>query len=208
MTDINSVLDQLASEGASPPSSGKLRFAGPLLAVLALCAVGAALILDGAFASMARDGMGPIAVKWGFSLILLGLSAVALFVLGKPGRPTRAVMIGVALPFVVILTLFGVEIATTGPMVYGETWRQCLMAMSVMSPIAFVGAIYAARSLAPTNLRRAGLVAGLFGGAVAMMAYAPFCPERGVGYMVVFYLLPILAMAAIGWALGPRLLRW
>jgi hypothetical protein len=90
----------------------------------------------------------------------------------------------------------------------GTTWRTCLIAMGVMSPIAFAGAILATRWLAPTQPRRAGLVAGLFGGAVAMSAYAPYCPEHGIAYLAVFYCLPILAMAGLGWILGPRLLRW
>jgi len=41
-----------------------------------------------------------------------------------------------------------------------------------------------------------------------MTAYAPFCPGEGALYFVTFYLLPILAMAGIGWLAGPRLLRW
>ena len=208
MSNINSVIDQLASEGASPPAGHTLRFVGPLLAVLVLCVMGVTLVLDGPFASMARDGMGPIAVKWGFSITLLALAGIALLVLGKPGRPSRAAMMAVSIPFVPVLVLLGFEFAISGPQVYGETWRQCLAAMLVMSPMAFAGAIYGARALAPTNLRRVGLVAGLFGGAVAMTAYAPFCPERGVGYLAVFYLLPILTMAGAGWALGPKLLRW
>ncbi|WP_340587904.1 DUF1109 domain-containing protein [Erythrobacter alti] len=208
MTNINTVLDQLASEGAAPQTGSTLRFAAPLLAVLALCAVGVALVLDGAFASMARDGMGPIAVKWSFSVALLTLCGIALLVLGKPGRPSKAAMVAISVPFVPILALLALELSIAGPLFYGETWRECLAAMLVMSPIAFTGAILGARTLAPTNLRRAGLVAGLFGGAVAMTAYAPFCPERGMGYLAVFYLLPILTMAGVGWALGPRLLRW
>ncbi len=208
MNNINSVLDQLASEGAAPPPGQGLRFAGPLLAVLVLCAMGVTVVFDGAFASMARHGMGPIAVKWGFSIALLALCGLALLILGKPGRPSNAAMFAVAIPFVPVLALLGFELAIAGPLVYGETWRECLAAMLVMSPIAFAGAISGARSLAPTNTRRAGLVAGLFGGAVAMTAYAPFCPELGMAYMAVFYLLPILTMALLGWALGPKLLRW
>ena len=46
------------------------------------------------------------------------------------------------------------------------------------------------------------------GGAVAMAVYSPYCPERGALFMAVFYCLPILAMAGLGWLLGPRLLRW
>ena len=50
--------------------------------------------------------------------------------------------------------------------------------------------------------------AGLFGGALSMTAYAPFCPELGMTFMTLYYCLPILVMAGIGWMFGPRLLRW
>lgn len=66
----------------------------------------------------------------------------------------------------------------------------------------------ATRWLAPTELRKAGAVAGIFGGSVAMSAYAPFCPELGMLFMTAFYILPILVMAGIGWLTGPKLLRW
>ncbi|WP_165853495.1 DUF1109 domain-containing protein [Aurantiacibacter aquimixticola] len=205
---MDNILDQLASEGAAPARGVSWRFAAPMFGVIAACGLGVGLALDGAFASVETDGMGPLTVKWGFSLTLLLLAAAALFVLGKPGRPTTMALLGVAAPFVPIAALFLYETVAFGPQVAGDTWAQCLAAMLLMSPIAFIGAVLGMRAFAPTNLRRAGLVAGLFGGAVAMTAYAPFCPERGMGYMALFYILPILAMAGLGWLLGPRLLRW
>ena len=208
MTNIDSLLDNLAAEGPRPSGGQGLRFAGPLFAVLALCALGAALALDGAFSTMPRDGMGPIAIKWGFSITLLALAAGALYVLGHPGRPFRSAVAMVAVPFIPMVALLAFETAIAGPRITGDTWAQCLTAMLIMSPIAFAAAIMATRALAPVNLRRAGLIAGLFGGGVAMAVYSPFCPERGMGYVALFYMLPILAMAGIGWLTGPRLLRW
>ena len=208
MSDIDDLLDRLSADGAAPATRHRLRFAWPLLAAIVVCAIGVSFVLDGAFASVPRDGIGPMAVKWGFSLALLLLSAVALWVLGKPGRRSRMAMALLTLPFVPVAALLAFELSIAGPLIYGATWAQCLAAMGIMSPLAFAGAMVAMRALAPTDLRRAGMVAGLFGGAVAMTAYAPFCPEHGMSYMVVFYCLPIAAMAAIGYALGPRLLRW
>lgn len=208
MTTIDSLLDRLADESAQPPAGMAWRFALPLLVVMLACALGVALVLDGAFASVASDGAGPITVKWGFSIAVLLLCGGALWVLGKPGRPSRWAVAALAIPFVPVVALLGLELSLAGPRLYGETWAQCLAAMLVMSPVAFAGAVWAMRALAPTNLRQAGLVAGLFGGAVAMTAYAPFCPERGMLYMAVFYCLPMLAMAGIGWLAGPKILRW
>ena len=208
MTTIDTLLDDLANDGASPPANARWRFAAPLIAAILACAAGVVILLDGAFASVVDAGMGPIFVKWGFSIALLLLSAIALWVLGRPGRPNRAALATIAVPFLLAAALLAVDLAVATPIFPGETWRQCLTAMLVMSPIAFAGAIIGARWLAPTNLRKAGFVAGIFGGAVAMTAYAPYCPERGMVYMAVFYVLPILTMAGIGWLTGPRLLRW
>ncbi|QZH74955.1 MAG: DUF1109 domain-containing protein [Erythrobacter sp.] len=208
MTDIDALIDRLAEDGVIPPQGAARRFALPLLAAMILCVLGVALVLDGAFASVGANGIGPITVKWGFSIAVLLLSVGALIVLGKPGRSARWAIGALAVPFIPVVALLGLELAMIGPVIEAPTWRRCLTAMLVMSPLGFAGAVLAVRALAPTDLRRAGLVAGLFGGAVAMTAYAPFCPELGMLFMATLYCLPMLAMAAIGWLTGPKLLRW
>jgi hypothetical protein len=206
--DLDNLLDTLAADGAPAGTGHAARFYAPLAGILLLSGLALSLILDGAFKSTALYGMGPIAVKWGFSLALLLLTAAALFVLGRPGRPSGLSMVILAIPFVPMIALLAYEISIIDFVVEGATWRSCLAAMTIISPIGFAAAIVAVRSLAPVKLREAGLAAGLFGGAVAMTAYSPFCPELGMGYLAMFYMLPILAMAAIGWLAGPRLLRW
>lgn len=208
MTNTDNILDQLASEGAGTSANQLARFYGPLLSVLLLAGMVLSVLLGGAFESITLYGVGPMAMKWGFSVALLLLAGAALYVLGRPGRPNRVAMLALAIPFVPVLALLAFEISVIGFAAEGATWRSCLAAMTIISPIAFSAAIIATRSLAPVELRRAGLAAGLFGGAVAMTAYSPFCPELGMGYMAVFYVLPIIVMAAIGWLTGPRLLRW
>ncbi len=208
MSETDNLIDQLAQDGAVPPANALPRFVMPLAGVIALCALGVALALDGAFASVQQNGLNGIVVKWGFSLALLLLSAFALWAIGKPGTRTGGAMVALAVPFALVAALLVLDLLVAEAIFPGETWRECLAAMGIMSPVAFVGAIVATRWLAPTDLPRAGLAAGLFGGAVAMTAYAPYCTQHGMLYMAVFCCLPILAMAALGWLLGPRLLRW
>lgn len=208
MSHTNSLIDRLSADGAAPETGHSIRFAAPMAGAAVLCLLGTALILDKAFASVEADGIGPIAVKWGFSLALVFMGPIALWTLGKPGRKSFWSLTLLAVPFLIALALLVVDLSIGSTPFPGATWRRCLTAMAIMSPLAFGGAIIAMSALAPTEPRRAGLVAGLFGGAVAMTAYAPFCPENGMLYMAVFYCLPILAMAAIGYLLGPRLLRW
>lgn len=208
MIDTDALIDRLSAGSALPAKGHARQFAMPLLAAVVLCGVGMMLVLEGPFSSVGEHGMGPIVTKWAFSISLVLLSAIALWIMGKPGRHSRWALAAVAVPFAPIAALLVFEVAIAGPQMEAATWRQCLAAMLIMSPLAFAGAIIAMRALAPTDLRRAGLVAGLFGGAVAMTVYAPFCPELGMLYMAVFYCLPMLAMAGLGWLTGPRLLRW
>lgn len=208
MNNTDDLLDRLAADGATPSGNPRLVFVGWLIASMLACAAGVSLALSGAFHSVELYGVGPMVVKWGFSLSLALFCVIALTVVGKPGRPSRLKMALLALPFLPVVALLLLELLTVGPMMEGRTWPRCLTAMALLSPVGFGGAILAVRSMAPTHLRRAGLVAGLFGGAVAMTAYAPFCPELGMTFMSLYYCLPILVMAGIGWMFGPKLLRW
>lgn len=207
MTETDSLIDRLAQDGARQRNARR-GFVMPLLAAIAICIVGVTVALDGAFDPVALHGVMPLTVKWWFSATLTLLSASALWLLGKPGRKPAAALWSFMIPFVFVVGLLLMELAKVGPVLNGPTWRTCLLAMAIMSPIGFAGAILATRYLAPTDLRRTGGIAGLFGGAVAMAVYSPYCPERGALFMAVFYCLPILAMAGLGWLLGPRLLRW
>lgn len=207
-TNTDDLIASLAEEGTAPQGSGAARFVLPLLAALAVCALAVSMVLDNAFAPYADTGPAPLLVKWAFSVSLVVLAPLALWLLGRPGRDARMMLFALAVPFAAVTAMFVADIAMAAPAFPGEAWQTCLTAMAILSPLAFIGAVLAVRQLAPTNLRRAGVVAGLFGGGVAMTAYAPFCPGSGMLYMVVFYCLPIFAMAALGYILGPKLLRW
>lgn len=208
MTETDDLLDRLAAAGAAPSGRPALVFAGWLTLAVLVCTAGAALVLPQAFASVALHGIGPMAAKWGFSFALMAFCIMALNMLGKPERRGRLPFAMVAVPFAPVAALLALELATVGPVADGASWPRCLTAMAIMSPVGFAGAVFAMRSMAPTRLRPAGMVAGLFGGALAMSAYAPFCLERGMTFLTLYYCLPILLMAGMGWMFGPRLLRW
>lgn len=210
MTQTDDLIAQLASDDAQVASRSGMawRFAGLLALALGAAVLAIALVLDGAFPNVATVGIGPLFVKWAFSLSLVMLAPMALWVLGQPGLRAKWLSRALAVPFVLVLALFVLDAALAPQSFPGATWRSCLSAMTLISPLAFAIAILAMRALAPTETRRAGAVAGLFGGGVAMTAYTPYCPEMGMLYMVVFYVLPILSMAVVGWLAGPRLLRW
>ena len=205
---IAALSGDFADKGPAQRGTGAMRFGTALLAAFALCAVVIMLWLDNPFAAYAAVGFAPLYFKLAFSLSLLLFAPLALWLLGRPGRDAQWMLGALAVPFVGLTMLFVGDLAGDPQPLFRGTWRTCLIAMLTLSPLAFGGAVLAVRQLAPTNLPLAGLVAGVFGGGVAMTAYTPFCPERGLDYMMAFYCLPILTMAAIGYLAGPRLLRW
>ena len=78
----------------------------------------------------------------------------------------------------------------------------------MLSVPVFIAVFWALRGLAPTRLVLTGAVGGLLSGAVATLAYCLHCPEMGVAFWGVWYVLGMLLPTAIGALLGPRLLRW
>jgi hypothetical protein len=90
----------------------------------------------------------------------------------------------------------------------GQSWRTCPFNIVLLSVPTFPAALLAARSLAPTDLRVTGAVAGLLSSALATIAYCLHCPEMSPAFWSVWYAIGMLLPAGIGAWLGPRMLRW
>jgi len=93
-------------------------------------------------------------------------------------------------------------------LVLGQTWRVCPLNIALLSVPSFIAVMWALRGLAPTRLRAAGFAGGLLASATATLAYCLHCPEMGVPFWAVWYVLGMAIPAVIGAWLGPRLLRW
>jgi hypothetical protein len=94
------------------------------------------------------------------------------------------------------------------PMIFGSTWRSCPFNIVLLSVPTFIAVFWAMKGFAPTRLRLAGAMAGLLASATATMAYCLHCPEMGVSFWAVWYLLGMSIPTALGALLGPKLLRW
>lgn len=144
------------------------------------------------------------------------LAVGAMLVLRRLVRPGLRVGVrwaGIALPSLVVwaggaLVLVSAPVAQRLPLLMGISWRSCPFNIALLSVPLFIGIFWAVRGMAPTRLRLTGAVAGLLAGATATMVYCLHCPEMGVPFWGVWYLLGILIPAAVGLLLGPRLLRW
>ncbi|KGE09367.1 MULTISPECIES: DUF1109 domain-containing protein [Burkholderia] len=133
--------------------------------------------------------------------------------LARPGARAGGAGLLVASPVAVvwIATLVMLALTPAGErlaMVLGQTWKVCPFAISMLSIPGFVATLVALRSLAPTRLALAGAAGGLLSGAVATLVYCLHCPEMGVAFWGVWYLLGMLVPTVAGALLGPRVLRW
>lgn len=118
------------------------------------------------------------------------------------GLPVAAVWLGA------LYLLMGAPAGERLAMVLGKTWRICPFAISALSVPAFIAVFWALKGLAPTRLGLSGAAGGLLAGSTATLAYCLHCPEMGVAFWGVWYMLGMLIPTVAGALLGPRLLRW
>jgi hypothetical protein len=93
-------------------------------------------------------------------------------------------------------------------LVLGKTWRVCPFNIAMLSIPGFIAVFWALKGLAPTRLVLTGAAGGLLAGSTATLAYCLHCPEMGIPFWGVWYVLGMLLPAVVGAVLGPRLLRW
>jgi hypothetical protein len=93
-------------------------------------------------------------------------------------------------------------------MILGTEWVTCLFCIPLFAVVPFALLIWAVRKGAPTNLKRAGAIAGLVAGALGATAYAFHCPDDSLPFMAIWYGEMVVLCAWIGARLGPWLLRW
>ncbi len=152
-------------------------------------------------------------VRFAFIASLAGLTWWTLRRLGKPGVAAQVRWWPLLVPFVALGLLASVLLMQAPPetrmaMLMGTTWRVCSMLIALVSLPLLVAAVLIVRHFAPTRLRFTGAVLGLFAGAMAALVYTLHCPELSPAFLVVWYSLGMLIPAAVGAALGERLLRW
>lgn len=133
--------------------------------------------------------------------------------LARPGVRGGAVWTLLVLPLLLVwlgaaVTLVGAPPEARADLILGRTWRTCPLNITLLSVPTFAAVFWALRGLAPTRLRQAGAAGGLLAGATATLAYCLHCPEMGVPFWGVWYLLGMLVPTVTGALLGPKLLRW
>ncbi len=152
-------------------------------------------------------------VKLAFPAALLAGALMAAVRLARPGVRLGQVPLVLVAPMIAmwalgIVVLYSAAPEARGHLVLGVSWQVCPFYIATLSAPAFVAALWAMRGLAPVHPAGAGAAAGLLAGALGAMAYALYCPEMAAPFLSIWYLLGMLIPAAVGAALGPRLLAW
>ncbi|MEZ1439237.1 DUF1109 domain-containing protein [Pseudomonas shirazica] len=210
----NELIDLLsAGEGAVDRHVSGKRFAFGLLAG----ALGALLLITAIFG--VRPDLGEVVrtpLFWAKVALPGSLAFIALWLnsrLARPGVNGGAAWVLLVLPVLLVwiggaVELTGIPADTRASLILGKTWRTCPLNIALLSVPTFVGVFWALRGLAPTRLRIVGAAGGLLAGATATLAYCLHCPEMGIPFWGVWYLLGMLLPTVMGVLLGPRLLRW
>jgi hypothetical protein len=152
-------------------------------------------------------------IKLGIPAVVAIAGCSLLLRLAHPGMRTRGAGAAAVLPLLLMalagaLVLAQVPGPERVPLLLGDTWRECLLSIGLLSlPVLWL-ALRALRGLAPTRLPQAGAAAGLFAGAAAAFAYAFHCPELAAPFLGAWYVVGMLIPAALGAAVGRRALRW
>ena len=152
-------------------------------------------------------------LKVAFALMVVGLAGGYLMRLARPGARQGISPLAIVAPFVAVallgaISLSGAPSSHWNRMILGDEWLECLLSIPIIAIVPFAIAIFAVRRAAPTNLVRAGAVAGLVAGGISAMAYALHCTDDSLPFVAVWYGATIVLCTLAGAALGPRLLRW
>jgi hypothetical protein len=202
----------MAADSMRPWPPGGLLPAAMLVGIMAVAAVVLPL-LD------VRPDLGaalmrlPVAVKQAFPPVLALAAAGAALRLACPGRsagpwPLVLAAVPVVLALAVAAELLALPAAARTPALMGESNRQCLLSIGLMSLPLLAIALWALRRGASTRPALSGALAGLLSGGAAATIYALHCTEDSPLFYAFWYVLAILGAAALGATLGARLLRW
>ena len=208
-------LVDLLATGAEPVSrdTAARRFTLALL----VAALGALLLMQWKFGL--RPDLASVAYTGLFlaKIALPTCSAIGALIgttrLSRPGAKIGRAQLLVGMPIALVWLAGAIFVCMAEPqdrplLLFGMSWRTCPFNILMLSIPGFIAVFVAVKSLAPTNLRLAGASAGLLSSSIATIAYCLHCPEMSPAFWSIWYVLGMVLVAALGAALGPKLLRW
>jgi hypothetical protein len=148
-----------------------------------------------------------------FTLLIVIVASHYLIKLSRPGGEMRTPLSWAIWPFLAIMLLAAVSLFAAprshwNGLILGDQWLECLISIPVIAVVPFAVIVWAVRQTAPTDLARAGAIAGLAAGCLSAAGYALHCTDDTVPFVALWYGGTIALCTFVGWSLGPRLLRW
>jgi len=213
------LLDRLATEGSS--ASRRAQTHAELRACARGVAVGflVAATISLGWLGLRRDieltsGTTIFWVKVAFPVLLAALAGWTVGRSAHPGQSLRvplAALAGVVVLFwSVTLTrpLIGMEVVDWGADLWGQSWRECILYIALMSLPMCLPAMIWLRRWGPVRPRLAGAALGWCCGTVAAALYALHCRETGLAFLGVWYLAGAAVPALLGASMGRWWLSW
>lgn len=191
-----------------------MREIGATIAVGAVAAVGVMLLALGIRTDLTQAGpLVFLAAKLVFAIGIAVLASVYLMKIARPGGEGRVSITWAALPLVATMFLAVISLAFAPAshwhmMIMGDQWLECLLSIPVIAVVPFAAVMWVMRRMAPTDLTRAGALAGLVAGGLSAAGYALHCTDDSLPFVALWYGGTILLCTLAGAMLGPRLLRW
>jgi hypothetical protein len=204
----------LAHGGAGLATPAPRRMGMALAAGLASSALLLALVygVRADMPELLRQPLFWLKVSFPLAVLLAALGVAAR--LARPGtRVGYAAMAGLALPPAALWLAGAGWLALAPPslrvgLVLGSTWQVCTLNVALLSLPTLGAMFWFMRGLAPTRLAAAGAAAGLVAGAQGVLVYCLYCVEMAPPFWGVWYVLGMLAPAALGALAAPAMLRW
>jgi len=152
-------------------------------------------------------------LKLAFTLAALFVASNYLIKLCRPGGERQTSIGLLMLLFLAVMLLAAISLAFApsshwNRMVLGNQWLECLISIPLIAVVPFAATVWAVRQTAPTDLSRAGAIAGLVAGCLSAAGYALHCADDSAPFVALWYGGTISLCTFAGWKLGPRFLRW
>ena len=133
-----------------------------------------------------------LSLKLAFAIAVVGIAVRYLTQLARPGAERGISPFTIVVPFAAIALLGAMSLGAApsshwNRMILGDEWLECLLSIPIIAIVPFAATIFAVRRAAPTNLVRAGAIAGLIAGGVSAIAYALHCTDDSLPFVAAWY---------------------
>ncbi len=152
-------------------------------------------------------------MKMGVPLANTVLALLFIIPLAQPGKRPVIHYWLLGIPVAILWLWAIITWVSSGPgehseLLWGKTWRVCIMNISFLALPVGIATFKALQTLAPTSPVLTGAMAGWLAGGVGASVYALHCPEMAAPFLAVWYVLGMLLPSALMAYWGHRSLRW